>query len=233
MQQPYQCPNCGYPVAFGARFCGNCGTPLTWQQQTPPPPVYQQPGNSQQQQGKPIGVEIWVKNSIPYPNEKNRWPLYGNPLSSVFKPYFELVYVEYGEIEGRLHHFIVRAFNPLFVINQQNEDEFYDRFFIQLCNEVINLFFSMNISVQIYDIWRSYQSHEDYIKEFTMKKMGKFPQIEMKSSDIEMTDKDMRVTRFEDGRYCLAFTNKKDGRRCYTDIPEELAGKVMGEQHKV
>ncbi|MBM3142972.1 MAG: zinc ribbon domain-containing protein [Chloroflexi bacterium] len=48
MQQWYQCPRCGAPVAFGCRFCTNCGTQLNWptQQQTQPPPVYQQ---SQQQ----------------------------------------------------------------------------------------------------------------------------------------------------------------------------------------
>ncbi len=33
MQQIYSCPNCNYPVAFGSKFCINCGTPLTWQQQ--------------------------------------------------------------------------------------------------------------------------------------------------------------------------------------------------------
>lgn len=45
MQQTYSCPNCGAQVAFGARFCTSCGTPLNWptQQQTQPPPVYQQP----------------------------------------------------------------------------------------------------------------------------------------------------------------------------------------------
>ena len=50
MQQMYSCPNCNSPVAFGTRFCGNCGNQLTWQQQTPPPPIYQQPVNFQQQQ---------------------------------------------------------------------------------------------------------------------------------------------------------------------------------------
>jgi hypothetical protein len=30
VQQSYLCPRCGYPVVFGIRFCGNCGTPLTW-----------------------------------------------------------------------------------------------------------------------------------------------------------------------------------------------------------
>ncbi len=30
MQRSYQCPRCGYPVVFGVRFCGNCGTFLTW-----------------------------------------------------------------------------------------------------------------------------------------------------------------------------------------------------------
>ncbi len=50
MQQWYQCPNCGAPVAFGVRFCGNCRTQLNWpaQQQPQHPPVYQQP---QQQRG--------------------------------------------------------------------------------------------------------------------------------------------------------------------------------------
>ncbi|MBM3143186.1 MAG: zinc ribbon domain-containing protein [Chloroflexi bacterium] len=57
MQQWYQCPNCGAPIAFGARFCGSCGTQLNWptqwqqppQYQTPqqPPPIYQ----AQQQMG--------------------------------------------------------------------------------------------------------------------------------------------------------------------------------------
>ena len=50
MQQTYQCPNCGAPVAFGVKFCTNCGTSLNWHAQQHPqsPPVYQQ---SQQQWG--------------------------------------------------------------------------------------------------------------------------------------------------------------------------------------
>jgi len=44
MQQTYQCPNCGAPVAFGVKFCTNCGTSLSWptQQQVQPPSVHQQ-----------------------------------------------------------------------------------------------------------------------------------------------------------------------------------------------
>ncbi len=30
MQQQYQCSNCGAHVAFGTRFCGNCGIQLNW-----------------------------------------------------------------------------------------------------------------------------------------------------------------------------------------------------------
>jgi len=54
MQQWYQCPSCGAPVAFGVRFCGNCGTQLNWptQQQMQPPPSYQQ---SQQQRSYEYG----------------------------------------------------------------------------------------------------------------------------------------------------------------------------------
>ncbi len=33
MEQLYQCPNCGYPVAFAIRFCSNCGTALDWSAQ--------------------------------------------------------------------------------------------------------------------------------------------------------------------------------------------------------
>jgi cytoskeletal protein RodZ len=46
MQQTYQCPLCRAPVAFGAKFCTNCGATLNWaapQQIPQPPPVYQQP----------------------------------------------------------------------------------------------------------------------------------------------------------------------------------------------
>jgi len=58
MQQWYQCPRCGAQVAFGARFCGNCQTPLNWptQQYQPPPqqpaqtPQYQQQYQQPQQQ---------------------------------------------------------------------------------------------------------------------------------------------------------------------------------------
>ena len=54
MQQWYQCPNCGTPIAFGVRFCGNCGTQLNWPtQRMQPPPAYpeqlQQTGWGQQQ----------------------------------------------------------------------------------------------------------------------------------------------------------------------------------------
>ena len=49
MQQTYYCPTCGQQVSYGLRFCGNCGNPLTWKQQTPPSPIYQQPVNYEQQ----------------------------------------------------------------------------------------------------------------------------------------------------------------------------------------
>ena len=44
MQTMFPCPRCGQLVAFGTRFCGNCGVSLNWpaQQQMKPPPVYQQ-----------------------------------------------------------------------------------------------------------------------------------------------------------------------------------------------
>lgn len=52
MQQMYYCPNCNYSIAFGARYCGNCGTPLNWSppQQIQPPPFYSQPCGYQQTQ---------------------------------------------------------------------------------------------------------------------------------------------------------------------------------------
>ena len=35
MQQMYSCPNCGAQIAFGVRFCGNCGTAVSWPEQQP------------------------------------------------------------------------------------------------------------------------------------------------------------------------------------------------------
>jgi len=29
-RQTYRCPNCGSPVAFGVKFCVNCGTSIDW-----------------------------------------------------------------------------------------------------------------------------------------------------------------------------------------------------------
>jgi hypothetical protein len=39
MSQQFSCPNCGAPVAFEVRFCGNCGTQLNWPTQQPMPSV--------------------------------------------------------------------------------------------------------------------------------------------------------------------------------------------------
>jgi hypothetical protein len=52
MQQQYQCSNCGAQVAFGMKFCGNCGLQLNWptQQQVQPPPI------------KRRGVGQWIRN---------------------------------------------------------------------------------------------------------------------------------------------------------------------------
>jgi len=54
MQQWYQCPQCGAPVAFGVKFCGNCRTQLNWPaQQQQPPPQYQPPQYQPPQQPPP------------------------------------------------------------------------------------------------------------------------------------------------------------------------------------
>ncbi|MFC2050013.1 zinc ribbon domain-containing protein [Chloroflexota bacterium] len=63
MQQWYQCPNCGAPVAFGVGFCGNCGAQLNWlTQQTQPPPPYPE----QQRQG-----DYRYGQQIPKPRKTN------------------------------------------------------------------------------------------------------------------------------------------------------------------
>jgi len=57
MQQWYQCPSCGATVAFGIKFCGNCGAQLNW-------PVGQQhkeyPANSVQRSDK---TSLWDRAS--------------------------------------------------------------------------------------------------------------------------------------------------------------------------
>jgi len=44
MQQQYHCPKCRAPVAFGMRFCSNCGVQLNW----PTQQQVQQPSQSEQ-----------------------------------------------------------------------------------------------------------------------------------------------------------------------------------------
>lgn len=76
MQQWYQCPRCGAPVAFGVRFCGNCRTQLNWptqqqqplQQYQPPPqqpiqtPQYQQQAPPSYQHVNSICVKCECRN---------------------------------------------------------------------------------------------------------------------------------------------------------------------------
>ena len=58
MQQWYQCPRCGTQVAYGTRFCGNCGMQMNWPTQwTQPPPIYQQQPPRE-----------WSQQSISVPN---------------------------------------------------------------------------------------------------------------------------------------------------------------------
>jgi hypothetical protein len=77
MQQWYQCPTCGTLVAFGQRFCENCGAQLSYpaqqqpppsqyQQQHPVPPYYQQQPNYKQETPKPQkkGGSPWVIISV-------------------------------------------------------------------------------------------------------------------------------------------------------------------------
>jgi hypothetical protein len=37
MQQIYFCPNCGAPIVYSNRFCGNCGVHLQWELQQAQP----------------------------------------------------------------------------------------------------------------------------------------------------------------------------------------------------
>ncbi len=62
MQQQYQCSNCGAQVAFGIRFCGNCGMQLNWptQQQMQPPPQYRQRIQQQAKRVESISSSIAV-----------------------------------------------------------------------------------------------------------------------------------------------------------------------------
>jgi hypothetical protein len=55
MSQQVSCPNCGSPVAFGVRFCGNCGTGLSWPRQQQATPQYQQQRYDSYSEGKHKG----------------------------------------------------------------------------------------------------------------------------------------------------------------------------------
>jgi len=73
MRQSYQCPNCHSPVAFGVRFCGNCGTQLSWptEQQASQKQKQELAGSQKQQAGYSHHIEtkrkrtsLWLIGSI-------------------------------------------------------------------------------------------------------------------------------------------------------------------------
>jgi len=73
MQQFYYCPNCHSPVAFGVRFCGNCGTQLSWptEQQASQKQKQELAGSQKQQAGYGHHIEtkrkrtsLWLIGSI-------------------------------------------------------------------------------------------------------------------------------------------------------------------------
>ncbi|MGD0352357.1 MAG: zinc ribbon domain-containing protein [Dehalococcoidia bacterium] len=76
MQQWYQCPNCGAPVAFGVRFCGHCRTQLNWpaQQQPQPPSQYQQQSVGWQAHQQQAGYGQQIENQR---KKKSPWLIVG------------------------------------------------------------------------------------------------------------------------------------------------------------
>ena len=79
MQPMYNCPQCGKPVPYGAQYCENCGTQITWpaqpQQQQPPyqQPSYQQPPYQQppqQSYGQPYMMGAQVQSGYVSPKSR-------------------------------------------------------------------------------------------------------------------------------------------------------------------
>lgn len=75
MQQWYQCPTCGGQVAYGTRFCVNCGVQLNWptQQQTQPPPSYQEKQQRGYEQGQAKAEQEKPKQSTNPVVEGFKW----------------------------------------------------------------------------------------------------------------------------------------------------------------
>jgi len=61
MAQMGSCPTCHQQVNFGAKFCGYCGTPLTWQQQIRPLPNHQ-PQQRFQRHPRTMRILDWIGN---------------------------------------------------------------------------------------------------------------------------------------------------------------------------
>lgn len=74
----FSCPGCGYPVPYGFKFCGNCGTALNWPKQ----PQMQSTQAYQQQQSGQLGQQsVSIQNTsgqgksavIPYEIKEWNW----------------------------------------------------------------------------------------------------------------------------------------------------------------
>lgn len=209
--------------------------------------------------GKDMTFVIKIKSPTPYPEEDIRWKKYGNLLCSIFNPYFDEIAVEYfKDNKGRLDQINMVCYKSKFEYKKSNENEFFANLF-RLCSNSVGTFFDgIGIKAEIEDVYvpsdPSLQEHvvssfKANSKNLSIDKNATkktFKPVIIKSPEtnrddlivglgkkIDVSDMEtegMTIQKSEDGRYFVGFISKRDGKRYYVGVPENLGKELMSDK---
>ena len=203
---------------------------------------------------KDMTFVIKICNPPSYPEKEVRWKKYGNPLCSIFNPYFEEIAVEYFKDEkGRLDQINVVCYKSKLKYKKSEENEFFANIFRIISQGVKSFFEGHNLKAYIDDVhvpsdpnlqehivstFKSVPTQPDKPKKSFKPTIVKTPEtgkdalivgLDKKIDPDDMERKGMTIQRAEDGRYFVGFISKKDGKRYYMEIPEKLGKQLMNE----
>ena len=165
----------------------------------------------------------------------------------------------YQDKENKLDQINVVCYDATFSYKKSREGEFFANLYRMFSHHVKSFFGSMGIDAEIVDIGVPSQTKfEEFVVDSVKWKFendvkhdkdeimeGKFKPTILTSPETNQDDlitspgyevefedrkpETMTIQMSEDGGYFIGFVSKKDGKRYYFEIPEELAKSIMNE----
>ena len=99
--------------------------------------------------GKDVGFVLGIKGKVPYPQDSERWKLFGSPLCAYVNPYYGECAVEYfkdgtGQFLTAIN---VICWKPNFKVseNESEQEKFYTNFYLMIYRNFEAFFKGKNI----------------------------------------------------------------------------------------